>query len=179
MITWTQNHGWRGVWEGRNMTISSKPLSLLFKVQSTCSDVIKPGKLITHICLSFRLFSCLLCDPHLDLPGNQHGVEAGLYLEDTPPSFGDKLWGQDDDEPSALLHAASQVLDIGWGGGRSEKRQTGCHWDWNEEPGMTWVGCEWPLRPRAWRTLSCPLTWTVHQHRDVVQPLCAHTVMET
>lgn len=57
---------------------------------------------------------CLLSKSNLDLPRDQHGMEARLYLEDAPPSFSDKLWGQNDDETSALIHASSQVFNVGW-----------------------------------------------------------------
>lgn len=53
-------------------------------------------------------------DSYLYLSGNQHRVEACLYLEDAPPSFGNKLWSQNNDQTSALLNATSQVLNISW-----------------------------------------------------------------
>lgn len=63
--------------------------------------------------LSDCCISCLLPKSYLDLSSNQHGVEACLDLEDAPPSFGDKLWSQNDDKTSALIHTTSQVLNVG------------------------------------------------------------------
>lgn len=54
---------------------------------------------------------------YLNLPGNQHGMEAGLDLEDAPSSFGHEFRSQNDDEAPALVDATSQVLDVGCGGG--------------------------------------------------------------
>lgn len=43
-------------------------------------------------------------------------MEARLNLEDAPASLSDELRSQNNDQTSALLHAASQVLDVGWWG---------------------------------------------------------------
>lgn len=64
---------------------------------------------------------------YLDFSSNQHGVEACLDLENAPPPFGNELRSQNDDESPALLHAAGQVLDVGW------KTET-CG-----DPGQKWV----------------------------------------
>lgn len=62
---------------------------------------------------TLQLLWFLFAKSYLDLPSNQHGVEAGLYLEDAPSSFGYKLWSQNNDKPSALVHATGQVLNVG------------------------------------------------------------------
>lgn len=59
---------------------------------------------------------------YLDLPGHQHGMEAGLDLEDAPSSFGYELRSQNDDETPALVDATSQVLDVGCGAEPEMKR---------------------------------------------------------
>lgn len=39
-------------------------------------------------------------------------METSLNQEDTPASFGNKIWSQNKDETSALIHAASQVFNV-------------------------------------------------------------------
>lgn len=73
------------------------------------------GNIWLMVCGSRVKFkSWLYLASDLDLPSHQHGVEACLYLENAPPSFGDKLRSQNDDETSALVHATGQVLNVGW-----------------------------------------------------------------
>lgn len=75
-------------------------------------------KVLTHACSLLSLSDFLsTLNSYLNLPSNQHGVEAGLDLEDAPSSFGYKFRSQNDDEAPALVNATSQVLDVGCGGG--------------------------------------------------------------
>lgn len=74
-------------------------------------------KVLTHACSLLCLLAFLSpLNSYLNLPSNQHGVEAGLDLEDAPSSFGNKLRSQNNDETPALVNATSQVLDVGCGG---------------------------------------------------------------
>lgn len=50
--------------------------------------------------------------PHLDLSSNQHGMEPSLNQEDTPTSFRNKIWSQNEDETSALIHTTSQIINV-------------------------------------------------------------------
>lgn len=63
------------------------------------------------VCIKLA-FQFASSNEHLDLSSNQHGMETSLNQEDTPASFGNKIWSQNKDETSALIHAASQVLNV-------------------------------------------------------------------
>lgn len=58
------------------------------------------------------VFSSLPPPAHLDLSSNQHGMESSLDQEDTPTSFRNKVWSQNKDETSALIHTTSQIINV-------------------------------------------------------------------